>query len=223
MENFKNNDVDNLFWNWWTMAFYIEFIDRFVGWLKIGIEPAKIVDLVPLQKLGRTMIYWHIGFLYLTSKSNKRGGESQWWKSLDYKHNTGKNFCCHRNWDRIHDINAEFPKRDALSLLNFLVIGGSSTLTFQLFIFFALEVLWSLFLFFRLRRWRYSHFSLFLFWSPLEPFLVLWAAEAAAQQEIQQQPSEVFICQQGVAYFSFFIFLSLSFLLHPQATAQKEI
>ena len=148
MENFKNNDVDNLFWNWWTMAFYIEFIDRFVGWLKIGIEPAKIVDLVPLQKLGRTMIYWHIGFLYLTSKSNKRPGESQWWSSLDYKHNTGKNFCCHRNWDRIHDINAEFSKPDALLFFNFLANGGGSTLTFQLLIFLVLEVLLSLFLFF---------------------------------------------------------------------------
>ena len=68
----------NWFWNWWTIAFYVEFIDRFRGWLKIEIEQAKIVDLVPLQKLGRTMIYWHIGFLYLTSKSNKRGGESQY-------------------------------------------------------------------------------------------------------------------------------------------------
>ena len=171
MENFKNNDVDNLFWNWWTMAFYIEFIDRFVGWLKIGIEPAKIVDLVPLQKLGRTMIYWHIGFLYLTSKSNKRGGESQWWSSLDYKHNTGKNFCCHRNWNRIHDINAEFSKRDALSLFNFLANGGGSTLTFQLFIFLVLEILWSLFLFFRLRRRRYSHFSL-LFLESFETFFI---------------------------------------------------
>ena len=145
------------------MAFYVEFIDKFRGWLKIDIEQAKIVDLVPLQKLGRTMIYWHIGFLYLTSKSNKRGGESQWWSFLDYKHNTGKNFCLHRNWaqwDRIHDINAEFPKPDALSLFNFIVRGGGSTLTFQLFIFLVFEVLWSFFLFSRLRMRKHSHFSL---------------------------------------------------------------
>ena len=49
----------------------------------------------------------------------------------------------------------------------------------------------------------------------MEPFFVFSAAEAATQQEIQQQPSEVFICQQGVEYFLFFIFFffsSLSFL-----------
>ena len=66
--------------------------------------------------------------------------KSIWWSSLDYKHNTGKNFCCHRNWaqwDRIHDINAELPKRDALSLFNFLVSGGGSTLTFHFFYLFC--------------------------------------------------------------------------------------
>ena len=93
----------NWFWNWWTIAFYVEFIDRFRGWLKIDIEQAKIVDLVPLQKLARTMIYWHIGFLYLTSKSNKRGGENQWWSSLDYKHNTGNNSC----WPCVYAHNGQ--------------------------------------------------------------------------------------------------------------------